>query len=53
MSVASVVVPSYAGAARLPRLLAALAEVPADARRAAVEDLYWGLLTSREFLFQH
>lgn len=35
------------------RLLAALAEVPADARRVAVEDLYWGLLTSKEFLFQH
>lgn len=35
------------------RLLAALAEVPADARRAALEDLYWGLLTSKEFLFQH
>lgn len=35
------------------RLVAALAEVPADARRAAIEDLYWGLLTSKEFLFQH
>ena len=35
------------------RLLAALAEVPADARRVAIEDLYWGLMTSSEFLFQH
>ena len=24
-----------------------------DERRAALEDLYWGLLSSREFLFQH
>ena len=24
-----------------------------DAKRAALEDLYWGLLSSREFLFQH
>jgi hypothetical protein len=35
------------------RLLAVLAETPADARRVAIEDLYWGLLTSKEFLFQH
>jgi hypothetical protein len=27
-------------------------EKPED-RRAAIEDLYWGVLTSREFLFQH
>lgn len=30
-----------------------LAAAPADERRAAVEDLFWSLLTSREFLFQH
>ncbi|MGC1272981.1 MAG: DUF1549 and DUF1553 domain-containing protein [Planctomycetaceae bacterium] len=35
------------------RLLATLAEVPDESRRSAIEDLYWGLLTSREFLFQH
>lgn len=35
------------------RVLAVLAETPADARRVAIEDLYWGLLTSKEFLFQH
>ena len=27
-------------------------EKPED-RRPALEDLYWGVLTSREFLFQH
>jgi len=30
-----------------------LAGSPADQRRAVVEDLYWSLLTSREFLFRH
>ena len=43
------------------RLLEVLAETPAsdaakpdgEARRAAWEDLYWSLLSSREFLFQH
>nr|MDQ3331187.1 DUF1549 and DUF1553 domain-containing protein [Planctomycetota bacterium] len=35
------------------QLLAVLAETPADSRRVAIEDLYWGLLTSKEFLFQH
>lgn len=34
------------------RLLATLAEVPDENRRTAIEDLYWSLLTSREFLFQ-
>jgi Protein of unknown function (DUF1553)/Protein of unknown function (DUF1549)/Bacterial Ig-like domain (group 2) len=32
---------------------AALSGVPPEERRAAVEDLLWALLTSREFLFQH
>lgn len=32
---------------------AELAAAPPDDRRAAVEDLLWSLLTSREFLFQH
>jgi len=30
-----------------------LAEAPEAERRAVVEDLFWSLLTSREFLFQH
>ena len=34
-------------------LLALLAAVPAEEKRQAVEDLFWSLLTSREFLFQH
>lgn len=34
-------------------MLAALADVPVADRRIAVEDLYWGLMTSNEFLFQH
>jgi len=32
---------------------AVLAATPAEEHRAAVEDLFWSLLTSREFLFQH
>lgn len=31
----------------------ALAEAPADQKREVAEDLFWSLLTSREFLFQH
>jgi hypothetical protein len=34
-------------------LTTALSEVPVDDRRAAIEDLSWSVLTSREFLFQH
>lgn len=34
-------------------LLAALKEIPPAEKRAAVEDLYWGLLSSKEFLFNH
>ncbi|MEX2120956.1 MAG: DUF1553 domain-containing protein [Pirellulales bacterium] len=45
--------------ARLPtddersRLLAVLAEAPQDNKRVLVEDLYWSILSSREFLFNH
>ena len=35
------------------QLLAVLAETPKEQRRAALEDLYWGIMSSREFLFQH
>lgn len=50
----------YLGAfARLPRddekakLAEALSDASADERRQAIEDLYWSVLTSREFLFNH
>lgn len=45
--------------ARLPsesqekQLLEVFAGVGNDSRRAAIEDLYWSLMSSREFLFQH
>ncbi len=32
---------------------ALLASAPAADRRAALEDLFWGLMSSKEFLFQH
>lgn len=35
------------------QLTGVLAATPEAERRAAVEDLYWSVLTSREFLFQH
>jgi hypothetical protein len=28
-------------------------DTPKAERRAAIEDLFWALMTSREFLFQH
>ncbi len=34
-------------------LVELLAAVPAEEKRAAVEDLWWSLMTSREFLFRH
>lgn len=34
-------------------LNAVLVEIPAEEKRIAVEDLYWALLSSREFLFNH
>lgn len=33
--------------------LAILAATPAEKRKEAVEDLYWAVMSSREFLFQH
>ncbi|MCS6851917.1 MAG: DUF1553 domain-containing protein [Gemmataceae bacterium] len=35
------------------RLLEEFRRAPPAERRAVIEDLYWGILTSREFLFQH
>ncbi len=35
------------------RFLAVFANAPATERRAIAEDLFWALMTSREFLFQH
>jgi hypothetical protein len=40
----------------LARLDAAMREIPAKAavaRRKAIEDLYWSVLSSKEFLFNH
>ncbi|MFO0912135.1 MAG: DUF1549 and DUF1553 domain-containing protein [Pirellulales bacterium] len=34
-------------------LLSELESVPAEQRREAIEDLYWSVLSSREFLFNH
>jgi hypothetical protein len=45
------------GLSRLPgdaekkQILEVLASTPAEKKREAVEDLYWGVLSSREFLF--
>lgn len=35
------------------RLLEILKSTPDEERRVALEDLYWGILSSREFMFQH
>lgn len=35
------------------RLTSLLDSSPADERRVAIEDLFWSVLTSKEFLFQH
>ena len=35
------------------RLAAVFDNTPEPERRAAIEDLFWALMTSREFLFQH
>jgi hypothetical protein len=35
------------------QLMELLGKVPADQQRAAIEDLYWSLLSSTEFLFNH
>lgn len=35
------------------QLLQVFADTPAEERRAATEDLFWSILTSKEFLFNH
>ena len=35
------------------KLVAALAEAPASDKRPLVEDLYWSIVSSKEFLFNH
>lgn len=40
-------------AAEKTRCLKLLADAGEGERRAALEDLYWSLLSSREFLFNH
>ena len=40
-------------AAERERLTEELTAASAEERRAAIEDLYWSVLTSREFLFNH
>jgi hypothetical protein len=35
------------------RLAQVLGEATAEEKRSAIEDLYWSILTSKEFLFQH
>jgi hypothetical protein len=37
----------------LVEMVAILKDAPADERRAAVEDVFWAVLSSREFLFNH
>jgi hypothetical protein len=37
---------------RVP-LTAVIVEAPENEKRSAIEDVYWSVLTSREFLFQH
>jgi hypothetical protein len=43
----------YPTEAEKSKLLAAFSESPEDERRLLVEDLYWSILSSKEFLFNH
>ena len=43
----------YPTAEERKRLAAVFAETPKDHSRSTVEELFWALMTSREFLFQH
>jgi hypothetical protein len=35
------------------KLLAVLQEAPSDQRRTVLEDVYWAVMSSREFMFNH
>jgi hypothetical protein len=37
----------------MQELLSVMNSTPADQRREVIEDLFWSLLSSREFLFNH
>jgi len=43
----------YPTDAELEQFLAVMNETRPDQRRAVIEDVYWAVLSSREFLFQH
>ncbi len=43
----------YPNESELAQFQALFAEVSDDELRRTIEDLYWGLMSSREFLFQH
>jgi hypothetical protein len=43
----------YPSDAELTRLLAVLNETPADQKRKALEDVFWAVMSSREFMFNH
>jgi hypothetical protein len=43
----------YPSDAESAQLVAALDEAPAEDRRQVIEDLYWSILSSKEFLFNH
>ena len=60
MSDAQIIEEAYlAGFSRFPtdaeksKLSTALAETEAAGRRQAIEDLYWSILSTKEFLFNH
>jgi hypothetical protein len=43
----------YPSDEELTKLLDVLQSTPADQRRAAMEDVFWAVLSSREFMFNH
>jgi len=43
----------YPSDAELAQLLPVLNEAPADQRRIVLEDMFWAVLSSREFMFNH
>jgi hypothetical protein len=43
----------FPSAGESARFVSILAQTPAPERREAIEDLFWALMSSREFLFQH